>query len=291
MKIAVISDIHGNIPALQATVADIERWQPDTVVVNGDIVNRGPCSLAVLEFVQSMQETNNWHLLRGNHEEFVAGCAAPNLPQSGPEFELIRFAHWSYQQLNGKVASLQTLPDQFSWHAPDGAEIRVTHASMESNRDGIYPDMDVDELRRKIAPAPAVFVSGHTHRPLIQQLDQTMIVNVGAVGSSFDADRRASYGQFTWTKKKGWCCKIVRVAYDFACIERDYVQSGFLEEGGPLAQLMLVELRRAGGLVYRWASRYQEAMLAGEISMESSVRALLLDEDLRPFVVAPGWTL
>jgi predicted phosphodiesterase len=290
MKIAVLSDIHGNMPALQAVTEDIEQWQPDLVVVNGDIVNRGPCSHSCLQFLQSMQANNNWQLLRGNHEEFLIDCAQPGQPQSGPEYELIRFAHWSYRQLNKDVSQLQKMPDTFSWIALDGSELRVTHASMRSSRDGIYPEMGDDDLRDMIAPPPAVFVVGHTHRPLRRQVDGTMIVNVGAVGSSFDADRRASYGQFTWTAARQWQAKIVRVAYDFARIEDDYVQSGFLQDAGPMAQLMLVELRRAGGLVYRWASRYQVAVLAGEISMEASVRDLLADDDLRPFLYTPGWT-
>jgi hypothetical protein len=54
---------------------------------------------------------------------------------------------------------------------------------------------------------------------------------------------------------------------------------------------MLVELRRAGGLIYRWASRYQEAVLAGEISLKNSVRQLLRDADLRPYLGSPGWEL
>ena len=53
---------------------------------------------------------------------------------------------------------------------------------------------------------------------------------------------------------------------------------------------MLVELRRAGGLIYRWASRYQKAVLAEQITMEESVQAVLRDEDLRPFLGKPGWS-
>jgi hypothetical protein len=110
------------------------------------------------------------------------------------------------------------------------------------------------------------------------------------VGASFDGDRQLSYGRFTWTGGKGWDSEIVRLPYDFVRVEQDYATSGFLDEAGPLTQLMLVELRRAGGLVYRWASRYQKAVLAGEISLEASVRLVLSDDDLRPFLGAPGWS-
>lgn len=290
MKIAVISDIHGNLPALRAVTADVEAWQPELVVVNGDIVNRGPLSLDCLRFVQARQASQGWQVVRGNHEEFLINCARSTAPRAGPEYELMRFAYWAYDQLNGNVATLRRMPEKFAWLAPDGSEFRVVHGSMRGNRDGVYPHTSDEELWQQIRPVPAVFVTAHTHRPMVRRFNDSLVVNVGAVGAPFDGDRRASYGRFSW-QPDGWRAEVVRLDYDFAQTERDYVESGFLTEGGPLAQLMLVELRRAGGLIYRWAKRYQDRVLAGEISMEASVRALLQDADLRPFLGPPGWTL
>jgi putative phosphoesterase len=291
MKIAVLSDIHGNLPALRTAANDVARWQPDLVVVNGDIVNRGPHSLSCLNFVQHKERVDGWHLLRGNHEDFLVGCAHPNRPRSGPKYELIRFALWSCAQLNDNVATLAKLPDRFSWTAPDGSEIRITHGSMVNNRDGIFPKTSDEEIRCKIQPAPAVFVTAHTHVPLIRQVDDTLVVNVGSVGAPFDGDRRPSYGRFQWQPATGWQAGIVRLNYDQQEIERDYVESGFLAEAGPFAQLMLVELRLARGLIFRWIQRYQEKVLAGKIDMESSVRHLLQDEAIRPYTGPPGWSL
>ncbi|HFE38419.1 MAG TPA: metallophosphoesterase, partial [Gammaproteobacteria bacterium] len=73
MKIAVLSDIHGNVPALYAVLEDILRWRPDKIIVNGDIVNRGPCSKSVLEIIDT--EIPHGILLTGNHETFVLYCA------------------------------------------------------------------------------------------------------------------------------------------------------------------------------------------------------------------------
>ncbi|MCB0000669.1 MAG: metallophosphoesterase, partial [Anaerolineales bacterium] len=103
MKIAILSDIHGNLPALEAVADDIARWQPDQVIVNGDIVNRGPCSLDCLTFAQARAHDSAWHLLRGNHEDFVLGCGAPDSPRSGPNYDIIQFAHWAYEQLGSHV--------------------------------------------------------------------------------------------------------------------------------------------------------------------------------------------
>ena len=291
MKVAIISDIHGNMPALAAVTADLDQWQPDHVIVNGDVVNRGPLSGDCLAFIRQRQQTDGWQMVRGNHEDYVLDCASGELADSGPSYEINRFAYFAYAQLNGRTDTLANLPDTVGLTAPDGSELRATHASMRHNRDGIYPKTTDDELRAQIAPAPVVFVTAHTHRPLIRRIDDTLVVNVGAVGSPFDGDRRACYGRFAWTPTTGWEAELRRVSFDTERVERDYVDSGFLEEGGPLAQLMLVELRRAGGLIYRWASRYQDAVLKGDISITASVRDLLGDEDLRPFLGPPGWVV
>lgn len=290
MKIAVLSDIHGNLPALQAVVSHIDSWQPDLVVVSGDIVNRGPCSLTCLRLIRERQQADGWQLLRGNHEEYVIACSRPDALKSGPAYEVRRFAHWAYRQLNGDISELKAMSDQFQWTAPDGSEFRVVHASMRNNRDGIYRNTPDEELEKQIAPVPAVFVAGHTHRPLIRRLRDSIVVNVGAVGAPFDRDTRASYGQFTWGRQ-GWKAKIVRLKYDRQQTERDYVASGFLEQAGPLTQLMLVELRSASGLIYRWAEKYEAAVMAEAVSVEESVRELLAAVDVRPYLGPPGWVL
>ena len=60
MKIAVLTDIHGNFPALEAVTEQVERWQPDVVFVAGDIVNRGPRSHDCLRFLQQKKQTEAW---------------------------------------------------------------------------------------------------------------------------------------------------------------------------------------------------------------------------------------
>lgn len=290
MKVAVLSDIHGNLPALEAVISDIDAWGPDSVIVDGDIINRGPMSGACLDLITERHERDGWHILRGNHEEFVLDCADPDQPTHGPEFEMKRFAHFALEQVAAKVAFLYALPDVYEHAGPDGQLLRVAHASMRSNRDGIYPMTPDDELRKQIAPAPAVFVTAHTHRPLARRVDDTLVVNVGSVGSPFDGDRRPSYGRFTWRDGR-WDADIARVDYDYRQIEADYVRSGFLEHGGPLAQVMLVELRMARGLIHRWAALYEEALLDGRLTLEESVRRFLCESDVRPYTGPPGWVV
>ena len=196
MKIAVLSDIHGNVPALREVVDDLNAWEPDQVIVNGDIVNRGPCSHTVLELILKRQEENGWHILSGNHEKYLLSCADLEFSKGDPSFEINRFAYWSLQQLNGAAAHLADLPEQFSWWAPDGSEFRVIHASMRSDRDGLYAEQSDEALARRIAPAPAVFVTGHTHQAFVRKVNDSLIVNTGSVGAPFDLDWRPSYGRF-----------------------------------------------------------------------------------------------
>jgi len=196
MKVAVLSDIHGNLPALRTVIADIDAWSPDLVVVGGDIINRGPRSGACLDVLVKRQAADGWRLLRGNHEDFVLDCADPARSLPGPGYETTRFAHYALGQVAHHAGLLRALPDVFERAAPNGDILRIVHASMRNNRDGVYPMTTDEELRRQIAPAPAVFVTGHTHRPLARTLDRTLVVNIGSVGASFDEDRRAAYGRF-----------------------------------------------------------------------------------------------
>lgn len=290
MKIAVLSDIHGNIPALKTAVKDIERWQPDQVVVNGDVVNRGPCSLACLDIILEKQQ-QGWHLLKGNHEGFILECVKTADPQASAEYELNQFAFWACDQIGvGRAKRLAGWEDVFVWRAPDGSEFRATHAAVGNNRQGIFQRMSDDEIEAIVTPLPAVFVTSHTHEPLIREIKGSQIVNIGSIGSSFDGDRRSCYGRFTWDEANGWQSELVRLEYDYDQLERDYVASGFMDEAGVFAQLMLIEHRRAGGLFFRWAKRYLEQVKAGERTVEETVRELLKDEDLRPFLGAPGWS-
>ncbi len=65
MKVAVLADIHANLAAFTAVIADIERWQPDAVIIAGDIINRGPLPRPCLELALRMRTERGWYVLRG----------------------------------------------------------------------------------------------------------------------------------------------------------------------------------------------------------------------------------
>jgi len=99
VKIAVISDIHGNLPALEAVINHIDQWQPDQVVVNGDIVNRGPRSLETLRWARRTADRlgDRFAAVIGNHDLHLVA------------------AHRGWAKLRGKDTFADVLD------APDGA--------------------------------------------------------------------------------------------------------------------------------------------------------------------------
>jgi predicted phosphodiesterase len=272
-KLAVLSDIHGNFAALQAVADHIDRWEPDAIVVAGDIVNRGPRSRDCLRFVLARAADSGWQVIRGNHEEYVLRVAREPGERPGLAGAVRQNVGWTAQQLGDAVATIEGLPAQISLRAPDRGEARVVHASMRHNRDNILPDTPDEVLRAQIAPAPPLICVGHTHRPLMRTIDATLVVNAGSAGLPFDGDTRASYAQLTW--RNGWQATIARVAYDRDQTKRDFAAIGFMRESGAIAALIYDEFRTARPRLSRWMERYKDAVLAGDLTPAESVRDYL----------------
>ena len=277
MKLAVISDIHGNLPALHATADHIDRWRPDLVVVNGDVVNRGPRSRECWELVRRRRQTHNWRIICGNHEEYVASWQDEDVNAGGSRSEISDSSYWTFRQLDGYISEILGLPEQMDLEALDGSTVRLTHGTMRGKRDGIYILTPDKELGQQIGPGPAVFCTAHTHRPLLRRLNGTLIVNSGSAGTAFDGDPRISYAHLIW-RQGAWQAKIVRVPYDRGQAERDFEMTGYRQGGGPLVDIFIQEWLLARPLVNLWAKQYEAAVLAEEISLETSVDDFLRKE-------------
>lgn len=274
MKIAVLSDIHGNLPALEVVMAHIDQQRPDLVVVNGDVVNRGPQPAACWQLIRERIRHEGWLMTRGNHEEYVAAWANPRPEMKVAEQELFRSSRWTYNQLRGKVKAFGRLPDQISLVAPDNGEIRITHASMLGNSNGFMPWHTDEQIRPKMAPPPAVFVTGHTHRFFKRQVDDTLLVNAGSVGCPLDGDNRTGYAEMIW-RNSAWQANLIRLPYDRDETYHQFVESGFLDEAGPSGLLMYLEWLDALPHMPSWWRSYSDDVHAGKISAQDAVAAYL----------------
>jgi hypothetical protein len=94
------------------------------------------------------------------------------------------------------------------------------------------------------------------------------------VGLPFDLDPRASYAQLTWQADR-WDADIMRVDYDRAQADRDFDETGFVEQAGPIAVLIRDELTQARSNLFEWSRAYEAAVVAGHLSMAESVTRFL----------------
>jgi predicted phosphodiesterase len=276
-KIAILADIHGNLAALQAVIADLDAWAPEMVIVAGDTVNRGPLSRACLDLVLGMVAERGWRLLRGNHERYVLSYDRerdrPDFPRSGPLYELSRVIAWTHAQVAEHVATIAALPEHLQLEL-DLGRLAVYHASTRHDRDGLTHRSSEAELRAQIDATAAIFCAGHTHMPFVRRLDQTLVVNVGAVGLPFDGDRRAAYARLS-RMRTGWAATIIRLAYDVEATAQACHTSGMLAAVGPHGRLMLREIQTAQSLLFDFIPSYHGRIMAGELSIEAAVNEYL----------------
>ncbi len=250
-KIAVLADIHGNLPALEAVLEDIEIQAPDEVLVGGDLVGRGPQGSAVIREIRR----RSWVSIRGNHEEYLLSFRRRDVPPDWLHLEEWASSRWMAAELSDDdIEYLASLA--FSARSDSISRLLLTHGSPVGTNDGLGPWTRASKLDRLLAGIEeSVLVCGHTHRPMVRELERGLVVNVGSVGLPFNGDRRAQYAMLTWVD--GDCRVDLRqVEYDLEATLSAYRTTGFLEAGGVTAQLLELELRHATPFLVpfqRWA--------------------------------------
>ena len=277
MKVAIFSDVQANYPSLVEGIEHILKGAPDLVIMNGDLINRGPRSLECLQLFEAKRERHNWIAVRGNHEDYIRRCAKAGYSEKSPvEREMKRFADWTCRQLGEHVQVLENWLERYSFHPPGerDAEVTAMHGSLTGNRIGIQANTRDEDLAERVPPGQSVFATAHTHRPFIRNYKGCQIVNSGSIGSPFDEDPRASYARLQFAGGQ-WDSEIVRFAYDREQADRDYHSSGFLEQGGPFARLIYEEWKRAISLMPRWRKTYLKRVAEGHMSLQEAVDDLL----------------
>jgi len=243
-RIAVLSDIHGNVPALEAVLADLETVAPDEVLVGGDLVGRGPQGTAVVRRIAEL----GWRTIRGNHEEYLLDFQRGNVPSAWLHAAEWSAARWMASELGAEEARwIEALPFSLTSQAAPG--LRLVHGTPSSTREGIGPWLSDRRLGEHLAEVEeTLLVCAHTHRPLHRRVDGGQVVNVGSVGLPFNGDQRAQYAVFEPAgpeSEDAWHVELRQVPYDRERILRIYDETGFLAEGGVTARLLRLELEHA----------------------------------------------
>jgi predicted phosphodiesterase len=203
VRIALISDIHGNSIALEAVLADCETLGVGWFWFLGDHVALGPSPDAVLHRITSLPHPV---FVRGNTDRYVVTGEGWPLsleavranPALIPRYaEIAAGFAWTrgFLVATGWFEWLADLPLQHHYLAPNGLRILAVHASPgDDDGEGIHPGSSNDDVASLISGCNAdlLFV-GHTHEALVRQVGETLVVNLGCVSNPRGADPRASY--------------------------------------------------------------------------------------------------
>lgn len=239
MKIAVISDIHANLHALQAVWEDLTAQSPDEVYCLGDLVGYGAHPNEVTQFIRE----RGIPTLMGNYDEGVGfdledcGCVYkdPELDRLG-DLSLA----WSRQHTTAEnKAYLRELPMQIRLEAHK-PHLLLVHGSPRKMNEYLFEDRPRATFERiaKLAGTD-VLLFGHTHKPYTKKVAGTLFVNTGSVGRPKDGDPRAGYVLLE-TKRRPKV-ELRRVSYDVAAAAQsirdselpDYYAEELIAGGAP----------------------------------------------------------
>lgn len=212
--VAVLADIHGNLAAFEAALADLVKQEYDVLVLAGDMLMIGPQPSEVLELVRDLRVPT----IYGNTERDVV--------DAGKEPSIER---WTADQIGKEgIEYLDDLPFAH-FETPDGAvpgtDLLIVHATPLSVFDTLI--LETHPLRPNLHVTPEaeaemmvgdtqadLIVYGHIHYPSSGQVKGQRLASIGAVGLPFDGDRRAAYALVRWDGSH-WQITHHRVEYDF----------------------------------------------------------------------------
>jgi predicted phosphodiesterase len=272
MRIAVLADIHANLLALEAVIADLELVEPDQVIVAGDFQNRGPAPKEVYDRLRKM----DWPLLRGNHEDYVIEQSeSPTEQAHAVDLYAWQPARWTAERVPETIPFLRTLPIAIQLSDPEGSFVCIAHGSPRSNAEGFFPSTgDAKAFAMLGEPLPKVLCCGHTHLPLQRQIGPTRVFNVGSVGFPFDGDPRAAYGVLNWSEGD-WSTELRRVPYAVEAVVESLGSPEFHRGLGPMAKIIQRELETARPQLTLFTLTFLPRVRSGELAVYDAVNEYL----------------
>ncbi|MFZ1015090.1 MAG: metallophosphoesterase family protein [Terracidiphilus sp.] len=234
MRLAIISDIHGNLTAFEAVLADLRVTSPDLVLHGGDLAAGGSRPAEVIDRVRDL----GWPGVLGNTDEMLYRPEsltefATGLPHLKPLFDVIAAQAASTREVVGaeRMAWLQTLP--MMQRVESVALVHATSESVWKSPGPTATDAEMDAAYQKVAHPIVVYA--HIHHPFARRIGPSIIANTGSVSLSYDRDPRASY-----LVVEDGAATIRRVAYELAAETCALAQSGL-----PHAEWVAQTLRAA----------------------------------------------
>ena len=187
MRIAFLTDVHGNLPALEAAITELDRRGPfDAIIGGGDYVTRGPFNS---EVVKRLREAGWTAYLRGNGDNRVLNLAAQHglvdaPPIGDSDAATSPMALHAFEQLDqGDLEFLTTT--QLNWRTtgPSGQVLLCAHAKPDDPYTHVWPDTPEDEVNAMLRDAGTdVYLYGHIHLSHVRRVEAGLVANAGTVG-------------------------------------------------------------------------------------------------------------
>lgn len=235
MQIALLADIHGNLPALQAVLADMAEQGIQKLAVAGDLIG-GPRPNETLALLRERRA----HLILGNGDRYLLRYSRGEAPlywYTQAAFAAIR---WQFRQCSRETLEyLAALPEQLVIRDGLAPQIRLVHGSHRDMEEGLFPMEKPERLTAALAStSEPVLACGHTHQAWWLRRGERLAVNPGAVGCPLDGQIGAQYAILSWADGL-WEVEQRLVAYDLNHARAAFRDSGFLEAGGGFARACL----------------------------------------------------
>lgn len=181
MRIALISDIHGNAVSLQHVLDDIEKQDVDQIAFLGDLATLGPSPRAVIEMVESL----GCICIMGNHDEFL--LKRNLICQYNPAPLIVDEVSWCRAQLcRDDLAFLSTFERSKRIQLSDSVELLLFHGSPHCHMDILLEDTDDDDVAELLGSETAtIMAGGHTHLQMLRAFRGNTLLNPGSVGHPF----------------------------------------------------------------------------------------------------------
>lgn len=225
MKIAVLSDIHGNDIAFEAAVNDAKAHGAEMFIVAGDLISDYPLSSAVI----ARAKTLTTYVVKGNREKyFERYFYAGDLHWK--EYKQFASLLWIFDHMTSDdLAYISNLPERITVPIGDNQSIFVAHHLPDNSYSMFDPDKYMADVAETIPNiAENILVCGHTHTPFVKWIGNKLFVNPGSVGVNFSGNFTTEYAMIDHSDKQ-ITAEILHVSYDGNTLKDLLIKSGILE--------------------------------------------------------------